>query len=479
MKHKNKLLEKVIKKYSFNGDENFELKNPATDELICKLEAKSAEYVRDNILVSKHAQNIFKDTLSIEKSKLLAKWYELVMENIDELAEIITLESGKPLEEAKGEVKYGANFIQWYAEKAKRIDSRVFDPNVENAEGRVDYQPVGVVAAITPWNFPFAMITRKVAPAIAAGCSVILKPSELTPLAAFAARELFIEAGADESLLQVICGDSSIIGKEFQQSDVVRKITFTGSTKVGKLLMKQSADTVKKISLELGGNAPFIVFESADLDKAVEGLVASKIRNAGQVCIAPNRVFVDSKIKKDFITKLEVAIKNLKQGNGLENGVKIGPLINKSAVEKVQSHVNDALSKGAELVCGGRVNLELGGNFFEPTILDNMQDTMISSCEETFGPVIAIFSFDKEDEVIQRSNNTSYGLASYFYSSDMNQIRRVKSALEYGMVGINIGSISSEKAPFGGVKESGLGREGSDDGIYEFLEAKYSLQSFI
>lgn len=475
----NKLLKRITKKYQYTGANNFKVTNPATDETICVLEEKSVEYVRDSILASKHTQNIFKNTVAIEKFKILARWYDLVIQNIDELAEIITLESGKPLAESKGEVQYGANFILWYAEKAKRVDSRVFDPNVESAEGRVDYQPVGVVAAITPWNFPFAMITRKVAPAIAAGCSVVLKPSELTPLSAFAARELLIEADADENLLQVICGDSSVIGKELQKSNIVRKITFTGSTKVGKLLMQQAADTVKKISLELGGNAPFIVFESADIDKAVEGLITAKIRNAGQVCIAPNRIFVDNKIKKDFVTKLEKAVLSLKQGNGLDDRVKVGPLINSSAKEKVQSHLNDALAKGAELVCGGRVNLELGGNFFEPTILDNMTDDMVASCEETFGPVIAIFSFDTEEDVIQRSNNTIYGLASYFFSNDMNQIRRVKSVLEYGMVGINTGNISSEKAPFGGVKESGIGREGSDDGIYEFMEAKYSLQSFV
>ncbi|MBK2109534.1 NAD-dependent succinate-semialdehyde dehydrogenase [Francisella tularensis] len=474
----NDLLNKVISKYSFAGNRSFTVVNPATNQVICSLEQKSAEYVEDSILVSKHAQNAFRNKLAAEKSKLLARWYDLVISNIDDLAEIITLESGKPLAEAKVEVQYGANFIQWYAEKAKRIDSRVFDPNISNAEGRVDYYPVGVVAAITPWNFPFAMITRKAAPALAAGCSVILKPSELTPLTALAARELFIASGADENLLQVVCGDSSVIGIELQKSSLVRKITFTGSTRVGKMLMQQAADTVKKISLELGGNAPFIVFESANLEKAVEGLIAAKIRNAGQVCIAPNRIFVHNSINKEFITILKASLVKLKQGNGLETDVKIGPLINKAAVEKVQQHVDDALAKGAKLLCGGRINPELGGNFYEATILANMQDTMIASCEETFGPIIAIFSFDSEDEVIQRANNTKYGLASYFFSNDINQIRRVRNALAYGMVGINTGSISNEKAPFGGIKESGLGREGSDDGIYEFLEAKYSLQVF-
>jgi succinate-semialdehyde dehydrogenase/glutarate-semialdehyde dehydrogenase len=474
----NKLLKRILDKYSFSGSNSFELKNPANGELICRLEEKSSQFVKDSILVSKHAQNIFKNKLSIERSRLLTKWYDLIIQNIDEFAEIITLESGKPLAEAKIEVHYGANFIQWYAEKAKRIDSRIFDPNMVNAEGRVDYQPVGVVAAITPWNFPFAMITRKAAPAIAAGCSVIVKPSELTPLAAIAAKELFVDAGADENLLQIICGDSKIIGKEFQQSGIVRKITFTGSTRVGKLLMQQAAETVKKISLELGGNAPFIVFKSANLDKAVDGLIAAKLRNAGQVCIAPNRVFVENTIKKEFIKKLKQKVTSLKQGDGFDEKVSIGPLINSAAIEKVQSHINDAIAKGAKLVCGGKVNLELGGNFFEPTILDDMNNKMIASCDETFGPVMAISGFDTEEEVIQKSNDTNYGLASYFFSNDMNQIRRVRSHLEYGMVGINSGVISTEKAPFGGIKESGLGREGSDEGIYEFLEARYSMQQY-
>ncbi|MGQ4005799.1 NAD-dependent succinate-semialdehyde dehydrogenase [Francisellaceae bacterium CB300] len=474
----NKLLQKILNKYSFSAENSFELRNPATDELICSLEDKSAEYTQGTIAKSKNAQETFKKTSSKLKSELLYKWYNLMMQHFDEIAEIITIESGKPLAESKGELQYGANFIKWYAEKANRIDGRIFDPNLENMEGRVDYQPVGVVAAITPWNFPFAMITRKVAPAIAAGCSVVLKPSELTPLSAFACKELFVEAGGDGDLLQIICGDSKIIGKEFMESKFVRKITFTGSTRVGKLLMQQAADTVKKISLELGGNAPFIVFESADIGKAVDGLISAKIRNAGQVCIAPNRVFVAKSIKEKFVSKLKDSVIKLKLGNGLDEGVKVGPLINDSAVKKVQSHLDDAISKGAKLIYGGEIDENLGGKFFKPTIIDNVTDDMLVSCDETFGPLIAIFEFDDEVEVIERANNTNYGLASYFYSEDMAQIRRVREQLEYGMVGINTGSISSEKAPFGGIKESGLGREGSDDGIYEFMEAKYSLQNF-
>lgn len=474
----NNLLSRIIQKYQHIGSNSFQVINPATNEPICFLETKSAQDTQKAIAQSKAIQKVFKKTSSKSKSELLYRWYGLIMQNLDDIAEIITIESGKPLAESKGEITYGANFIKWYGEKANRIDGRIFDPNFENMEGRVDYQPVGVVAAITPWNFPFAMITRKVAPAVAAGCSVVLKPSELTPLSAFVCRELFIEASGDDNLFQIICGDARVIGKEFQQSNIVRKITFTGSTKVGKLLMQQSADTVKKISLELGGNAPFIVFDSANLDMAVDGLISAKIRNAGQVCIAPNRVFVAKVVKAEFVTKLVSAVSKLKIGNGLDEGVKVGPLINDNAVKKVQSHIDDAISKGAKLIYGGQVDGQLGGKFFKPTIIDNMTDEMIVSCEETFGSLIAIFEFEHEDDVLERANNTNYGLASYFYSSDTGQIRRVRSTLEYGMIGINTGIISNEKAPFGGVKESGLGREGSDDGIYEFLEAKYSLQSF-
>lgn len=475
---KNKLLQKILNKYSSSDEDSFELRNPATNELICTLENKSIEYTQNAIDKSCKAQESFKKLSARSKADLLSKWYDLIMQNFDDIAEIITIESGKPLAESKGELQYGANFIKWYAEKANRIDGRIFDPNLDNMEGRVDYQPIGVVAAITPWNFPFAMITRKVAPAIAAGCSVVLKPSGLTPLSAFVCHKLLIEAGADENLLQVICGNSKEIGKELTENKVVRKITFTGSTNVGKLLMKQAANSIKKVSLELGGNAPFIVFDSADIDKAVAGLIASKIRNAGQVCIAPNRVFIAKNIKADFITKLKLTVSELKLGNGLDDNIKVGPLINNSAIEKVQSHIDDAISKGATLVYGGKIDEKLGGKFFKPTILDNVTDDMLVSCDETFGPLIAIFDFDNEAEAIERVNNTDYGLASYFFSEDMAQIRRVRDQLEYGMVGINTGIISSEKAPFGGIKESGLGREGSDDGIYEFMEAKYSLQSF-
>ena len=473
----NKLLQKVLGKYSHNQSDSFELRDPATDELIVKLESQSSCYVKDCIQYAEDAQKQFKDTSCQHKSELLERWYDLLVKNIDNLAEILTIESGKPLAESKGEIQYGANFVKWYAEKAKRIDGRIFELNLAS-EGRVDYQPIGVVGAITPWNFPFAMITRKVAPAIAAGCSVVLKPSELTPLSAFACRELFIEAGGDEALFHIACGDSKVIGKELLESKIIRKITFTGSTRVGKLLMKQAVDSVKKVSLELGGNAPFIIFQQADIDKAVAGFIAAKIRNAGQVCIAPNRVFVQKNIKEEFVSKLTAEVANLKLGNGLDEGVKVGPLINDVAVEKVQTHIDDAISKGSKLIYGGRVDITLGGRFFTPTIITNVTDDMIVSRDETFGPLIAILDFENEDEVIERANNTNYGLASYFFSEDIAQIRRVRNQLEYGMVGINTGIISSEKAPFGGIKESGVGREGSDDGIYEFMEVKYSLQSF-
>lgn len=474
----NTILKGILEAHLYSGENSFEVVNPATQGIICTLEWNGEGYIQQCIIDSQKAQKLFKNTSSTHKSNILAKWHDKILENINSLAEIIVLESGKPFIEAKAEVVSGAGLIKWYAEKAKRIDSRIFDVDIQDAEGRVDYQPIGVLAAITPWNFPFAMIVRKVAPAIAAGCSVILKPSELTPLSAFAARRLMIDAGADDNLFQVLCGDPQVVGKVFQENDLVRKISFTGSTQVGKILMSQAANTIKKISLELGGNAAFIVFENAALEKAVKSLLASKFRNAGQVCIAPNRVFVQNSIKEKFIAELTPLVKGLKQGMGFDKGVDIGPLINRSMVEKVKCHIKDALEKGAELICGGKINLELGGNFFEPTILDKMQDNMLASFEETFGPVVAIYGFDSEMEVLQRSNNTKYGLASYFFSSDINQIKRVRNSLECGMIGINASLIVNEKAPFGGIKQSGIGREGSDDGIYEFLEAKYSFQQY-
>jgi len=472
----NNILQNIIKKYGCSN--SFEVINPATNKIIIMLPAMSSDDT--NILIEKSsiAQKKYAKLAPGVKSKLLRDLYNLIIKNIDELAEIITLENGKPLAEAMGEVNYGASFIEWYAEKAKRIDSRVFQHNsIANTEGRVDYQPVGVVAAITPWNFPFAMITRKLAPALASGCSIVIKPSELTPLSALALRELALQVGFDADLFTVVYGDSKIIGAEMTSNKTVKKITFTGSTNIGKLLLLQSASSVKKVSLELGGNAPFIVFESADIQKAVTSIMIAKFRNAGQVCIAPNRVFVHENVKAKFIKQLVSELETIKVGNGLEPTTTMGPLINIQAVEKAQKHIADALSKGASIVFGGKSHI-LGGTFFEPTIIDNMTDDMLTSCEEIFAPVVVIFSFKTEDEVVQRANNTPYGLASYFFSEDYKQIQRVRNLIEAGMIGINTGMLSVENGPFGGIKESGLGREGSDDGIYEFMEAKYSLQSY-
>jgi succinate-semialdehyde dehydrogenase/glutarate-semialdehyde dehydrogenase len=475
----NNILQNIIKKYGCDSSQkSFEVINPATNEKIITLLSMSGDDTNKLIEKSLLAQKKYTKLPPAEKSKLLRDLYNLIIKNIDELAEIITIENGKPLAEAKGEVNYGASFIEWYAEKAKRIDSRVFQHNsMANVEGRVDYQPVGVVAAITPWNFPFAMITRKLAPALASGCSMVIKPSELTPLSALALRELAIEVGFDKDLFTVVYGDSKIIGAEMTSNKIVKKITFTGSTNVGKLLLSQSADSVKKISLELGGNAPLIIFDSADIQKAVTGIMIAKFRNAGQVCIAPNRVFVQESVKMEFIKQLVSELKKVKVGNGLEVHTTMGPLINIQAVEKAKKHMADAVGKGANIVFGGESH-SLGGTFFEPTILDNMTDDMLTSCEEIFAPVVAVFSFTTEDEVIQRANNTPYGLASYFFTEDYKQIQRVRNQIEAGMVGINTGMLSVENAPFGGIKESGLGREGSDEGIYEFMEAKYSLQNF-
>ncbi|APC96311.1 NAD-dependent succinate-semialdehyde dehydrogenase [Francisella frigiditurris] len=471
----NILLTKVVKK--FNVKEGFEVINPVNKDKLATIANNTNIEIKESIRKAKNTQKEWNRFLQKEKSKILRKWYELLIQNIDDLAQIITLESGKPLLEARAEVNYSAGFIEWYAEKAKRIDGKLISSPFPNTEIKVTYEPVGVVAAIAPWNFPLAMITRKIAPAFAAGCAVVVKPSELTPLSALAAKILAEEAGIPKNLFQVVCGDSKEIGKEMTSNIDVRKITFTGSTRIGKLLMSQSSQNVKKISLELGGNAPFIVFDTADIDVAVKALLVSKFRNAGQVCIAPNRIFVQENIKPKFIKILISEVSKLKVGNGLEEGVIVGPLISDQAITKVKTHIKNAVDNGAKVILGGKSH-ELGGTFFEPTVIDGMTDNMQTSCEEVFGPVVNIYTFKTEEEAITRANNTPYGLASYFFSNDVKQIERVRNAIEAGMIGINFGVLSTESAPFGGVKESGLGREGSDDGIYEFLEPKYSMQSF-
>jgi succinate-semialdehyde dehydrogenase/glutarate-semialdehyde dehydrogenase len=408
-----------------------------------------------------------------ERSILLRKWFDLLMANQEDLGRIMTAEQGKPFAEAKGEVAYGASFVEWFAEEAKRVNGETLPQFDNNRRLMVIRQPIGVCAAITPWNFPLAMIARKVAPALAAGCPVVIKPAELTPLTALAAAELAIRAGIPAGVLNLLTADgrnSVEVGKVFCASDTVRHISFTGSTEVGRILMAQSAPTIKKLSLELGGNAPFIVFDDADIDSAVEGAIASKYRNAGQTCVCANRIYVQEGVYDAFVQKFAAKVKTLKVGNGFEDGVLQGPLIEPSAVEKVERHVKDAVDKGAKVVVGGS---RMKGQFFEPTVLSGATGDMLCAKEETFGPLAPVFRFKTEQEAIAAANNTEFGLASYFYSRDVGRIFRVGEALEYGMVGINVGIIATEHVPFGGVKQSGLGREGSRHGMDEYLEMKY------
>lgn len=408
-----------------------------------------------------------------ERHGILMKWFNLLMANQEDLGRIMTAEQGKPFPEAKGEVAYGASFVEWFAEEAKRVNGETLPPWDNNRRLMVIKQPIGVCAAITPWNFPLAMITRKVAPALAAGCPVIIKPAELTPLTALAAAELAIRAGIPAGVLNMITADSTnsiAVGKVLCASDVVRHISFTGSTEVGRILMAQSAPTVKKMSLELGGNAPFIVFDDADIDSAVEGAMASKYRNAGQTCVCANRIYVQDGVYEQFVEKFAAKVRTVKVGNGFEDGVSQGPLIEDAAVEKVERHVKDAIAKGGKVLVGGK---KLSGQFFEPTVISNATVDMLCAKEETFGPFAPVFRFKTEQEAIDAANNTEFGLASYFYSRDMGRIFRVSEALEYGMVGINVGILATEHVPFGGVKQSGLGREGSHHGMDDYVEIKY------
>jgi succinate-semialdehyde dehydrogenase/glutarate-semialdehyde dehydrogenase len=410
--------------------------------------------------------------LAKERANILRKWFELMMANQDDLALIMTSEQGKPLAEAKGEVAYAASFIEWFAEEGKRIYGDVIPQHQTDKRLVVIKQPVGVCGAITPWNFPAAMITRKVAPALAAGCTMVIKPATQTPFSAFALAELAERAGVPKGVINVLTGSAKEIGGELTSSPIVRKITFTGSTEVGRTLMQQAASTIKKVSLELGGNAPFLVFDDADLDAAVEGAMISKYRNAGQTCVCANRILVQDKVYDAFAAKLADKVKALKVGPGTETGVQIGPLIDDKAVAKVEEHVQDAVAKGAKVLVGGKKHA-LGGLFYEPTLLTEVSTKMKVTKEETFGPVAPLFRFKTEEEGIAMANDTEFGLASYFYARDVGRIWRVSEGLESGMVGINTGLISNEVAPFGGVKESGIGREGSKYGIEEYLEVKY------
>ncbi|MFZ7199831.1 NAD-dependent succinate-semialdehyde dehydrogenase [Avibacterium avium] len=460
--------------YVENADgKTFAVLNPATQQEICQVADLGVAETEQAIFAAEQAQKKWKQALPKERANILIRWYELVLQHQEELAQIISLEQGKPITESRGEVLYGASFIQWFAEEAKRIQGDMLPSDKSNHRLMAMKQPVGVVAAITPWNFPNAMITRKSAPALAAGCAVVLKPAPETPLSALALAELASQAGLPKGLLNVIPTTQSVeVGKVLTESPIIRKLTFTGSTKVGKLLMAQSVSTVKKLSLELGGNAPALVFDDADLDSAVEGVFASKFRNAGQTCICTNRIYVQAGIYEAFMQKFCKKVQQIKLGEANKPNVTMGPLIRQSAVEKVQRHIDDALQKGAKLVLGGKP-ADLGGTFFQPTVLKEVNQTMLVAKEETFAPLAPIFKFETEEQAIAMANDTEFGLAAYFFTQNINRIWRVSEALEYGIVGINEGLVTNEFAPFGGVKESGIGREGSHYGIDEFLELKY------
>ncbi len=446
--------------------------NPATGETVGTTPHMGAAETKRAIDAANAAWPAWRKKTAKERGAVLRKWNDLMLENADDLALIMTAEQGKPLPEAKGEVVYAASFLEWFGEEAKRIAGDTLQSPWADRRLVVTREPIGVCAAITPWNFPAAMITRKVGPALAAGCPIVVKPAELTPFSAFAMAVLAERAGVPKGVFSVITGDSKSIGLEMTSNPIVRKVSFTGSTQVGRILMEQSAPTIKKLSLELGGNAPFIVFDDADIDAAVEGAIASKYRNAGQTCVCANRLYVQDGIYDAFAAKLVEAVGKLKVGNGQESGVTQGPLIEEKAVVKVEQHIADALSKGARLMVGGKRHA-LGHSFFQPTVLADVTTDMQVAREETFGPLAPLFRFKTEDEVIAMANDTEFGLAAYFYSRDIGRVWRVAEALESGMVGVNTGLISNEIAPFGGVKQSGLGREGSKYGMDDYLVIKY------
>jgi succinate-semialdehyde dehydrogenase/glutarate-semialdehyde dehydrogenase len=446
--------------------------NPANLATMGSVPRMGTAETRRAISAANDALTAWRSKTAKDRSAILRRWFELIMANQQDLARIMTAEQGKPFAESMGEVVYGASFIEWFAEEAKRVYGDTIPAPSNDRRIVVVKEPIGVVGAITPWNFPIAMITRKVGPALAAGCTVVVKPAPQTPYCALALAELGERAGIPPGVLNVVTGDAVAIGGELTSNPTVRKITFTGSTKVGKLLAKQSADTVKRVSLELGGNAPFIVFEDADLDAAVKGAMASKYRNGGQTCVCVNRLLVQDSVYEEFVRRLLVAVKQIKVADGMEEGAQQGPLIDNAAVAKVEAHIKDAVGKGAKVLTGGKRHI-LGGTFFEPTVLGDATEEMLMASEETFGPVAALYRFSTEEEAIRIANDTEFGLASYFYSRDIGRIWRVAAALECGMIGINEGIISTEVAPFGGTKESGNGREGSKYGIDDYLEVKY------
>ena len=457
------------------GSSRFGVFDPSNGVQLAEVANMTVSDAEQAIAAANAAWPAWREKTVKERSIILRKWYDLLMQHQDDIARIMTAEQGKPYAEAKGETVYGASFVEWYAEEAKRINGEMLPQFDNNRRLLIMRQPIGVCAAITPWNFPLAMITRKVAPALAAGCPVIIKPAELTPLTALAAVELACRAGIPAGVINILTADSAnsiAIGKALCASDVVHHISFTGSTEVGRILMAQSANTVKKLSLELGGNAPFIVFDDADIDSAVNGAIISKYRNAGQTCVCANRFYVQDGVYDEFVRKFTDKVKTLKVGNGFVDGVTQGPLIEPAAVEKVNRHIADALSKGGQLTTGGHA-VAGKGLFFEPTVIAQATADMLCAKEETFGPFAPIFRFKTEKEAIDAANNTEFGLASYFYSRDVGRLFRVSEALEYGMVGINVGVIASEHVPFGGVKQSGLGREGSHHGMDEYVEIKY------
>ena len=459
------------------GTSRFDVHDPATGARLADVANLGAPAAKAAIAAANAAWPAWRAKTAKERSILLRKWFDLLMQHQDDIGRIMTAEQGKPLPEAKGEVAYGASFVEWFAEEAKRVNGETLPQFDNNRRLLVLKQPIGVCAAITPWNFPLAMITRKVAPALAAGCPVVIKPAELTPLTALAAAELAVRAGIPAGVLNMLSADAAnsiAIGKVLCESDVVRHISFTGSTEVGRILMAQSAPTVKKMSLELGGNAPFIVFDDADIDSAVEGAFASKYRNAGQTCVCSNRFYVQEGVYEEFVQKFAAKVRTAKVGNGFEEGVNQGPLIEEAALEKVQRHVEDAIVKGGQVLTGGKRLSSLGsGQFYEPTVVAGATPDMLCAREETFGPFAPVFKFKTEQEAIAAANNTEFGLASYFYSRDVGRIFRVSEALEYGMVGINVGILATEHVPFGGVKQSGLGREGSHHGMDDYVEIKY------
>jgi succinate-semialdehyde dehydrogenase/glutarate-semialdehyde dehydrogenase len=457
-----------------SGSQTIPVVNPATGSPLGTVPKLGAAEARRAIDAAERAWPAWRAKTAKERAAILRKWFDLMMANQEDLAQILTAEQGKPLTEARGEIAYGASFIEWFAEEGKRAYGDVIPQHQSDKRVLVIKQPIGVSALITPWNFPNAMITRKAGPALAAGCPVVIKPASQTPYSALAMAELGERAGIPKGVLNVLTGDSKAIGGELCANPKVRKLSFTGSTETGRVLMRQCADTIKKLSLELGGNAPFIVFDDADLDAAVEGALASKYRNAGQTCVCANRIYVQDAVYDAFAAKLTEKVKGFKVGAGTEPGVVIGPLIDENGVKKVEAHVADALGKGAKVVLGGKRH-SLGGLFFQPTVLTNVTPDMVVSYEETFGPVAPLIRFKTEEEVIRLANNTEFGLSGYFYSRDVGRIFRVAEAMETGIVGANVGIISTEIAPFGGVKQSGLGREGSKYGLEEYMEAKYIL----